>query len=272
MNKAKFRIKNRVLATKFAARYPRKGIRYPDTITFLDQKYGPPEYVDPMNTLSNWTILDKGNWGSARPDNLCAYAKENVTLKGNSMVITTTAEQTTGKDWNGKDVTKPFRSGYVTSNRTIRPGQVVSATLNTSESYAGSWFAFWLIKKHVEGDNRYREIDIFEKFMEKKNQKRYSISIHGGSQSAREMMNFHYPRHLKDETSLTFTCELHSNSVVILVDGIQLFLAEEPDFDGEYHVIFDDAPTTHGGRVNEATIRQVLPRRLEILDFRIYSL
>ena len=84
MNKAKFRIKNRVLAAKFAASYPRKGIKYPDVISFLDQKYGPPEYVDPLNSLGSWTILDRDKWGSARPDNLCAYARENVSLRTNN--------------------------------------------------------------------------------------------------------------------------------------------------------------------------------------------
>jgi hypothetical protein len=276
MNKFKFRIKNYLLMARFARKYRLSKIEYPDIIQFLDNKYGTPLLIDDFHTLDNWQITDRGNWGSARPDNLCTYVKENVALQEDngkhSLVINTTPDEATGKDWNGNDVTKPMSSGLVTSTFLVRPGQVVSATVNTSQSYAGSWFAFWLFKKGIEGDERYREVDIFEKFMEKDFQKKYTMTVHGGTGEKREMMNFQYPLFYVNEDKMTFTCEFYQHKIRVFINGILIFLAEEPDFDGEYQVIFDDAPTTHGGKVRKEDIFSVLPRSLEVVDFRVYKM
>jgi hypothetical protein len=276
MKKFKFRVKNYWLKARCAGRYWLKKKEHPNIIPHLEKKYGKPVFIDDFQNLDNWKVTDKGEWGSARPDNLCTYVKDNVFISEEngvrSLIINTTSYEAAGKDWDGNDITKPFSSGLVTSKFLIRPGQVVSASVNTSQSYAGSWFAFWLIKKDVEGDERYREIDIFEKFMEKKHQKKYTLTIHGGTQNKREMMNFQYPLFFVNEAKMNFTCELHQHKVRIFLNGLLLFQANEPDFDGEYFVVFDDAPTTHGGKMQEADIMNAVPKSLEIIDFRIYKM
>jgi len=276
MNKFLFKTRNAILAYKFWSGYKKDKIDYPAILTHLDKKYGKPEFIDRFENLDHWKVTDISNWGSSRPDNLCTYVKENVAIRKNSgynsLIISTTPDPATGKGWEGEDVTRSISSGLVTSNFLIKPGQVVSATVNTAQSYPGSWFAFWLFKKDVPGDKRYREVDIFEKFMERKSQKHYSMTIHGGSQGSREMMIFTYHMFFVDEEKLTFTCELHKKMIKIFVNGIHMFIANEPDFDGEYYVIFDDAPTTYDGKVKVADITGCLPRQLEILDFRIYRM
>ena len=121
-------------------------------------------------------------------------------------------------------------------------------------------------------DERYREVDIFEKFMERKSQKKYSMTFHGGIKGSREMMILSYPMFITDEEKLTFTCELQRQMVNIFVNGIHMFTAQEPDFDGEYYVVFDDAPTTHKGKVKAEDIIGFLPRKFEIFDFRVYRM
>lgn len=275
MKKFRFRIRNYLLMAGFLSGYRRNKQEYPEIINFLNQKYGSPVFIDEFNNLDNWKITDKNEWGSAREDNLCTYEKENVTLREEDgkrfMVISSTPKEATGHDWEGNEVTKPTSSGFVSSKFLFHPGQVVSATLDTSRSYPGSWFAFWLIKKEEAGDERYREVDIFEKFMEKKNQKKYTITVHGGTPDKREMMNFRYPMSHVDESKITFTCELYADKVRVFVNGLMLFTADEPDFDGEYYVVFDDAPTTHGDKVTRDEILKALPRSLEIHDFRVYK-
>jgi hypothetical protein len=276
MNKIKFRIKNALLAYKFWAGYEKSRIEYPTILDFLEKKYGKPALADNFLNLDNWKVTDKSEWGSARPDNLCTYVKENVAISHhsgyNSLVISSTPDEATGKDWEGKSVKKPISSGIATSRFLIRPGQVVSATVNTSQSYPGSWFSFWLIKKTEPGDNRYREIDIFEKMMVRKNQKEYTVSIHGGVQGARELMNFSYPLFFVSEEKLTFTCEVYREKVKIYFNGINMFLAEEPEFDGEYYVIFSDAPKSRNGKISVKDIIRALPKSLEIIDFRVFNL
>jgi hypothetical protein len=276
MNKVLFSISNAILAYKFWSGYKKDNIRHPAILDYLDKKYGTPEFIDHFDNLDQWSITDITNWGSSRPGNLCTFVKENVAIRKNSgsgsLLITTTPEPATGKGWIGEDITRPFSSGLATSKFRVKPGQVISATVNTAQSYAGSWFSFWLAKTDVPGDERYREVDIFEKFMERKSQKQYSITVHGGSKGSREMMIFSYPMFFTDEENLTFTCELHRHMVKIFVNGIHMFIANEPDFDGEYHVIFNDAPTTHKGKVKAEEIAGILPRQFEIMDFRVFRM
>jgi hypothetical protein len=276
MNKIKFRLKNMLLAYNFWAGYKKNKIEYPRILDYLEKTYGQPVFTDDFINLYNWKITDRNEWGSAVPDNLCTFVKENVNIRQNkgfnSLVISTTPDPATGKDWEGKEIEKPISSGLISCKFLVRPGNVVSATLNTSYSYPGSWFAFWLMKKDVPGDKRYREIDIFEKFMERKSQKEYTVTIHGGVQGSREMMNFSYHMFFADEEKLTFTCELYRHKVKIYVNGIYMFLAEEPDFEGEYYVIFNDAPNTRHGKVSKKEIIDVLPKTLELIDFRVYEM
>ena len=276
MNKFIFRIKNYYLAYTFSAGYSKNKKEYPEILGHLDKTYGKPVFEEDFKDLQNWKVTDKAEWGSARPDNLCTFVKENVSLEEDGgekrVVIRTTNEPALGKGWNGEDISRPFSSGMISSKFTVHPGQAISATVNTSDSYAGSWFSFWLYKKDMPGDNRYRELDIFEKFMERRQQKQYSMCVHGGTKKAREMMAFEYPLFYVNEEKMTFTCELYPKKARIFINGIQIFLAEEPDFDGEYFVIFNDAPTTHEGKVNVEEILSSLPRNLEILDFRIHVL
>lgn len=276
MNKFRFNINNALLFNKFWKSYKLKKIDYPEILHYLDKTYGAPVLVDNFHDLDNWQVKSQLEWGSATPDNLCTFVKENVKVQRNqnynSLMIYTTPDQATGKGWEGEDIIRQISSGLVTSKFQISPGQVVSATVNTSRSYQGSWFSFWLFKKDVAGDNRYREIDIFEKFMKRKRQKKYSVSIHGGSKDSREMMIYSYRMFFVNEKKITFTCELHQHSIKIFVNGIQIFLSKEPDFDGEYYVMFNDGPSTHKGKVKEADIIKSLPKSFEIIDFRIYDL
>ena len=276
MNKVRFKIRNYILSYRFTRDYKKEKVEYPAIIEHLDKKYGKPKFVEDFRNLENWKVTLWNEWGSARPDNLCTFVKENVSIlekNGNhSMIIRTTPEAAIGIGWNGEEVSKPLSSGQVTSRFLFSPGQVISATVNTSNSYPGSWFSFWLFKKDAPGDERYREVDIFEKFMERKHQKQYSMCVHGGNKNDREMMAFEYPLFLVNEDKLTFTCELYDHKVRIFVNGIHMFLAEEPDFEGEYYVIFGDGPTTHDGKVKMEEILKVLPRSFEILDIRVYQL
>jgi hypothetical protein len=276
MNKVRFKIRNYILLYRFTRDYKKEKVEYPAIIDHLEKKYGKPLFVEDFKSLDNWKATVWNEWGSARPDNLSVHVGENVTIKSemgkNSMVIHTTPEDATGKDWNGKEVKRPTSSGNVTSRFLVSPGQVISATVNTSNSYPGSWFSFWLFKKDAEGDKRYREIDIFEKLMVRKGDKYYNMSVHGGTGGNREMMGFSNPLHYANEENLTFTCELYSNRVKVYVNGIHIFQADEPDFDGEYHVIFGDAATTHKGKVKLEDIIKSLPRTFEIKDFRVYGI
>jgi hypothetical protein len=276
MNKVLFNIRNGILAYKFWSGYKKNKIEYPAIQAYMDKKYGAPEFVDHFENLDHWNVLDKTNWGSSRPGNLCTFVKENVSIRKNagsgSLVITTTPDPATGKGWEGEEIPRPFSSGLVTSQFLVKPGQVVTATVNTTQSYPGSWFSFWLHKKDVPGEDRYREADIFEKFMERKNQKQYTISVHGVIKGSREMMSFSYPMFFVNEENLTFTCELQRNLLKIYVNGICMFITQEPDFDGEYYVVFDDAPTTHDGKVKTEDITAVMPREFEIIDFRVYKM
>lgn len=276
MNKIKFNIKNALQYSKFLGLYPFKKVEYPNIIEFLDRKYGVPVFSDHFYSSDNWNITDRDDWGSARPGNLCIFVKENVTINSyhgkNSLIISTRHEEAKGKGWNGEEITRPLSSGLITSKLLLHTDQVISATVNTSQSYPGSWFAFWFLKKDVAGDDRYREIDIFEKFMEKPGQKRYSVSIHGGTKNSREMMSFSYPLFPINEEKLTFTCVLRRSGIRIYVNNLLLCVADEPDFEGEYYIMFNDAPSTHDGKVKAEDIIQSLPRTLEIMDFRIYNL
>ena len=276
MNTFRFRFRNSLLAPWFTAAYPMGKIEYPDIIGHLDKRYGAAVFLEEFNDLDSWKVKDKDEWGSAVHDNLCTYVKENVFIKDEngrrSLAIVSIAEGATGKDWEGNDVPKPFSSGFVSSRFLVHPGQVVSATMNTSRSYPGSWYAFWLLRKDPEGDPGYREVDIFEKFMKKENQKTYTVSIHGGTKDNREMMDFSYPLFYVDESKITFTCELNKNRIRIFVNGLLLCVAHEPGFEGEYHVVFDDAPTTWGGQVKQDDILSILPRTFEVIDFRIYEM
>lgn len=275
MNKFRFNIKNALLYYKFWTGYKANKIEHPDILDHLDKTYGKPVLIDNFHHLENWQIKDKGEWGSAAPNNLCVFVRENISLKNilgsNILVIETTPEEATGKDWSGKEITRPFSSGLITSKFTVRPGQVVSATVNTSNSYPGSWFAFWLFKKDVPGDDRYREVDIFEKFMVKDEQKKYSVTVHGGKKQSKEMMNFSFPMFFVNEETMTFTCEILKNGVKIFLNGILFCQADEPDLEGEYYIIFNDGPSTHNGKVRQQEIAGNLPRTLEILDFRVYN-
>jgi hypothetical protein len=276
MNKFRFNIKNALLYHKFWTGYKMNKIEYPEILSHLVKKYGNPLMTDNFHNLDNWNIKDRNEWGSAAPGNLCTFVRENVGIRTqkdvNSLVISTTPVQATGKGWNGEDVIKPISSGLVTSKFLVRPGQAISATVNSSRSYIGSWFAFWLMKKDVQGDERYREIDIFEKFMKRDEQKQYSVTVHGGNKNAREMLNFSYPMFFVNEEKMTFTCELFQHSVKIYLNGILFCQADEPDFDGEYHVIFNDGPSTHDGKVKQAEIMRCLPRTFEVIDFKVYDL
>ncbi|NTV83289.1 MAG: hypothetical protein HGA23_03180 [Bacteroidales bacterium] len=276
MNKFRFNIKNSLLYYKFWTGYKSNKIEYPAILEQQEKTYGKPFMTDHFNNLENWNVKDKNEWGSAVPGNLCTFARENVMVQtnddGNSLVISTTPVQATGKGWNGEDIIKPISSGLVTSKFLVKPGQAISATVNNSNSYTGSWFAFWLMKRDVPGDERYREIDIFVKFMKRDDQKQYSVSIHGGTRNAREILNFGYPMFFVDEKNMTFTCELFQHSVKIYLNGIQLCQADEPDFEGEYHVVFNDGPSTHDGKVKQAEIMRCLPRTFEVIDFRVYNL
>lgn len=276
MNKFRFKIKNYFLSLRFIRDYKKEKVEYPAILDHMEKTYGKPVLVEDFSSLDKWKVTDKTDWGSARPDNLCTLVKENVSVQNhgsfNSLVIRTTSEPAIGKGWNGEEIARPFSSGFVTSVFTVSPGQAISATVNTSDSYPGSWFSFWLFKKDTPGDERYREIDIFEKLMARKNQKEYDMCVHGGSKNDRERLGFSFPLFPVDEHKLTFTCELYPRKVKIFVNRIHLFLAEEPDFDGEYFVIFGDGPTTHKGKVQPEEIRKVLPRMFEVMDFRIYKI
>jgi hypothetical protein len=276
MNKFRFKLRNYLLMLRFNRDYKKEKVEYPGIIDHLSKSYGQIILVEDFKSLDNWKVTDKTDWGSARPDNLCTLVKENVSLQDDGgrkkVVISTTPEAAIGKGWNGEEISRPFSSGMMTSKFTVAPGQVISATVNTSDSYAGSWFAFWLFKKDMPGDERYREVDIFEKFMERKGQKQYKISVHGGSKTDREMLTFEYLLFYVNEDKMTFVCELHPKKVRVFINGIQIFLAEEPGFDGEYHVIFNDAPTTHEGKVGLEEIQKALPRKFEVIDFRVFDL
>ena len=276
MNKFRFKVTNYLLYYKFSRTYKKNKIDYPAILSHLDKTYGKPQMVEDFMNLESWKVMDKDEWGSARPETLCTYVKENVLIKSgngkNSLVISTTPDPATGKGWSGEEISRSLSSGQVSSKFLVSPGRVISATVNTSDSYPGSWFSFWMYKKDVPGDERYREVDIFEKFMERKNQKQYSMSVHGGTKNSRELLAFSFPLFFVDEDKITFTCELSDHKVRIFVNGVQLFLAEEPDFNGEYFVIFGDGPTTHEGKVTLEEIMKVLPRSIEVLDFRVHSL
>ena len=275
MNKFIFTLKNAYLGYKFHNGYKSKKIEYPDILDHLEKLYGKPVFIGNFENQDQWKIMDRGEWGSARPNNLCTFVKEKVSVRKNngrnSMLIHTTPDPATGKGWGGEEIPRKISSGLATSNYPLKPGMVVSATVNTSQSYSGSWFSFWLMKKDVNGDDRYREIDIFEKFMVKKDQKQYTMSIHGGRKEDRELMRCSYNMSAVDEKNITFTCELHQHSVKIFVNGIHICQADEPDFEGEYDIIFNDGPSTHKGKVKEEDIVKSLPRSMEIIDFRVYN-
>lgn len=203
MNKFRFKIRNYILSFKFTKDYRKDKIEYPAVIGHLDKKYGKPILVEEFKNLENWKVTVWNEWGSARPNNLSVHVKENVTLESekgkNSMVIHTTAVPATGKGWKGEEIQRPTSAGQVTSRFLVSPGQAISATVNTSGSYPGSWFSFWLFKKDSPGDKRYREIDIFEKFMVRKGDKYYNMSVHGGTGDSREMMGFSNPLQIANE-------------------------------------------------------------------------
>lgn len=276
MNKFKFTIQNALLYYKFWNGYKLNKVLYPEILEKQEALYGKPVYIESFGNLDQWKVTDCNEWGSARPENSCVFVKENVSLNKdngrNSLIIKSTPDKATGKDWNGNKIERDISSGLVSGLFRIRPGQVVSATVNASRSYAGSWFSFWLLKMDVTGDHRYREVDIFEKFMEKPRQKQYMISLHGGLENARELLNFNYPLNFVNEDNMTFTCELHPAGVKVFLTGIQLCQSDEPDFDGQYYILFNDGPSTHGGKVSEEEIKRSLPRTFEVLDFRVYNL
>lgn len=272
----KFRRNNRKIWCKARRKYRKFKVEYPDIIGFLDVKYGEPILIDHLQNLDNWDVTGQQNWGSAMEGNYCTYVEQNVVLnevKGDHFVdILTTADSAVGLDWGGYEVSKPISSGMIRSRFTVTPGQVVSATIDNSQSYEGSWFAFWLFKKTVPEDERYREIDIFEKFQNRKRHNSYTISVHGGFITDRNMMNFKYRLRKVDEKNMTFTCELCEDGVQIFLNGIHIFTSQRMDLNGEYYIIFNDAPTDHSGKVNVDKIREVLPRIFRIKDVRVHSL
>jgi hypothetical protein len=275
-SKAKFRRANCKLKRQAKKNYKKDHVKYPEIIGFLDEKYGEPIMIEGFLDLDQWTARDTNNWGSANPDNYCVYTADNVYTEKSgdsySMFIKSSNDKATGNDWFGNDIEKPVSSGWVRSNFIIRPGQVVSATMNTSESYKGSWFAFWLYKKKEPGDDRYREIDIFEKFQEGHNHDKYTISMHAGTLRDRNMMNYRYNLNYIDEKNVTFTCEIHENGFKVFIDGVHVFSSQEVELEGNYYLMFDDAPTRHGGKVELEEVMEQLPRRFEVKEFRVYNL
>ena len=63
---------------------------------------------------SDFTITERTNWGSARPDTEHVDIKDNVTIRGNSIFIKTSYDPLLGymgKDYRGKDVFRQIASG-----------------------------------------------------------------------------------------------------------------------------------------------------------------
>ena len=70
-----------------------------------------------MTTRDLWYYIDKGNWGSARPDNDSVYTKDNFFVDDCGLTIGNTYHpgDITGKDWEGNDRTCKFSSAELWS-------------------------------------------------------------------------------------------------------------------------------------------------------------
>jgi hypothetical protein len=122
--------------------------------------------------------VNKGNWGSARPDMDSVFVEEMVLKQGSIVRITTRAEEETGKDWEGNPSTKPTISGLAQTDYVYQPEGMYSAIIYQDDRALGSWDAWWFFGQKTE-DRDYQEVDMIERFFdEEKHANTLTTSVH----------------------------------------------------------------------------------------------
>ena len=221
-------------------------------------------FTTPLGELDDWDIKDNGNWGSARPDNICVLQKKNIEIVDDNLVICTKKEVVTGLGWKINNVPpKPqlrqYTSGMITSNfELVSEGRY--STIVTLSKNVGGFPAWWFLVPFKEWEKKYSEVDVFERMSHYLDKPTFlTFSTHKG-----------YPRELFNHQAnipcdLTFMIDVifHRKKRIVetLINGITVFRTGMyyPDPKRSMVMKFNDAVSNFGGKVSVIDIDKHLP-------------
>lgn len=137
----------------------------------------------------NFEVLDRLNWGSARPDNICVYSKDNVTFNEEGIFIDNRYEENgiTGKDWDGKEFTRNYSSGSVQSKETFNPEGCFLVVVSLKYAALGAWDGVWFLDRDSTLPI-YREIDLFERMSKAPPGTELQFNVHGDVNGKRKQI------------------------------------------------------------------------------------
>jgi hypothetical protein len=153
----------------------------------LSKNYSVKEIVA-LNEES-FIVRDRMNWGSARPDNICVYSKDNVKFGPDGITIDNRYEKegVTGKDWQGKEVQRNYSSGSVETIETFGPEGCFVAVVSLKYAALGAWDGVWLFDRDAVRPH-YREIDLFERMSKSPPGTELQFNVHGDVNEVRKQI------------------------------------------------------------------------------------
>lgn len=216
---------------------------------------------DLLKDKNRWNILEEGNWGSARPDNISVARPTNIIFnEDNNLSIINKYEpdSVTGKDWDGNPVTRYFSSGSISTKDFFEPiGKRFSLWCDLVPGVS-TWPAFWLFYADESVDDKqYFEIDGFERFP---NQNKLTFTVHWGPSDARKMYN-RSVKYKGDSISFLNCIVVDRGKVKVYVNNILVFITSLGYPKEEYKVccIISDSVNDDSGKINHDEITNELP-------------
>lgn len=137
----------------------------------------------------NFRVKAREEWGTARPGNICVHSSGNVEFTGNEIVIHNRFEEggITGKDWEGKEVTRKFSSGLVESVELFGPAGGFYVIVSLKYAALGAWDGIWLLDKNTPPPV-YREIDLLERMSKSPPGSEIQLNVHGDVNNERRQI------------------------------------------------------------------------------------
>lgn len=147
-------------------------------------------YVLDKELIGDFTKkIKKENWGSARPDMDSVFVEEMANIEGDTIKITTRAQEEEGRGWNGEKVTRPAITGMIQTDPIYDAEGLFSSVIHQDNNAVGSWDAWWFFVISGE-DDVYQEIDMTERFFDVEDKfNRITTSVHHADHYPRVMYN-----------------------------------------------------------------------------------
>jgi hypothetical protein len=187
-----------------------------------------PVFEDPMD-LSDWEILNIGNWGSARPDNICVGDASMVFIENGNYVSATQSypQGITGKGWSGEtSEVRYYMCGSMCSKYKVQIGQSVSV-LATIDAFVGCCPAIWLFPSTRDEEEKefyskyYREIDLLESYPQNSSELNEVLqSWHFGTPEERYLVSKSFNKAGTYNQKLLFTVDLYEKKFIFKINGI----------------------------------------------------